>query len=95
MDINVITFEELEHAKQDIIATILEVAKKTQSQKANEELLTSKQVCNELNISSRQFQRYRDEHRIAFCQLGRKIYVKRSDMNAFIARTRIPSRYEH
>lgn len=46
MDINVITFEELEHAKQDIIATILEVAKKnsiTESQRGTSHIKTGMQ----------------------------------------------------
>lgn len=48
-----------------------------------EEYLGCKQVCKELGVSARTFQRYRDQHRIAFIQRGRKIYVKRSDLIAF------------
>ena len=58
-------------------------------QKDDNEYLSSKQVCEELGISSRTFQRYRDEHRIAFIQRGRKIYVKRSDLRAFQEAKRI------
>lgn len=57
--------------------------------------LTSKEVCEELGISSRQWQKYRDERRIAFSQIGRKIFVKRSDLNAFLASCRVRSRYEY
>jgi len=54
-----------------------------------EQYLSGKQVCQELNISSRTFQRYRDQHRIPFIQRGRKIYVKRSDLDAFQEANRI------
>lgn len=57
-----------------------------------EEYLGSRQVCEELGISARTFQRYRDERRIAFIQRGRKIYVKRSDLNAFQEANRIETR---
>ena len=61
-------------------------------QNDDDEYLSSKQVCEELGISTRTFQRYRDEHRIAFIQRGRKIYVKRSDFNAFQEANRIEAR---
>ena len=48
-----------------------------------EEYLDTKQVCATLGISTRTFQRWRDENRIPFIQRGRKIYVKRSDLDAF------------
>ncbi len=54
-----------------------------------EQYLSGKQVCQELNISSRTFQRYRDQHRIPFIQRGRKIYVKRSDLDTFQEANRI------
>jgi excisionase family DNA binding protein len=58
----------------------------------SEEYLGSQQVCELLGVSSRTFQRYRDEHRIAFIQRGRKIYVKRSDLDAFQEANRIEAR---
>ena len=60
-----------------------------------DEWLNSKAVREYLGISSRQFQKYRDERRIPFSQLGRKIYVKRSDLNEFLQKNRIRSRYEY
>ena len=48
-----------------------------------EEYLDTKQVCAVLGISTRTFQRWRDENSIPFIQRGRKIYVKRSDLDAF------------
>ena len=97
MDVKLITItpEDFEKLKADLINSVCEeLAKSSVSGGSVDEYLTSKEVCEELGISSRQFQKYRDERRIAFSQFGRKIYVKRSDLNAFIASHRIPSRYE-
>lgn len=95
MEVKLITTDEFEKLKTDLINTVREeLAKANVSGVGADEYLTSKEVCEELGISSRQFQKYRDERRIAFSQFGRKIYVKRSDLNDFIASHRIPSRYE-
>ncbi len=66
----------LEDYRREIVAEIHGTPK--------EEYLGCKQVCQELGISARTFQRYRDEYRIPFIQKGRKIYVKRSDFDAFL-----------
>ena len=96
MDIKIIGVEEFEQLRTDLINTVREELAKSSANSGNaNEYLTSKQVCEELDISSRQFQKYRDERRIAFSQFGRKIYVRRSDLNAFIASHRIASRYEN
>ena len=90
-----ITADDFEQLKVDLINTVREELAKSSINGGNiDDYLTSKQVCEELGISTRQFQKYRDERRIAFSQFGRKIYVRRSDLNAFIASHRIASRYE-
>lgn len=90
-----ITAEDFEQLKLDLINSVREeLTKVNVGGEGADEYLTSKQVCEELGISSRQFQKYRDERRIAFSQFGRKIYVRRSDLNAFISSHRIASRYE-
>lgn len=90
-----ITESEFERLKADIINAVRdEMAKANVGGVGADDYLTAKQVCEELGISSRQFQKYRDERRIAFSQFGRKIYVRRGDLNAFIASHRIASRYE-
>ena len=95
MDVKIIGVEEFEQLRADLINTVREELAKANVSDGNvDEYLTSKEVCEELGISSRQFQKYRDERRIAFSQFGRKIYVRRSDLNAFIASHRIASRYE-
>lgn len=97
MEVKLITItpEDFEQLRSDLLNTVREELAKSSVGSGNvNEYLTSKQVCETLGISTRQFQKYRDERRIAFSQFGRKIYVKRSDLNDFIASHRIPSRYE-
>lgn len=84
-----------EQMKAIIITAIDEYRKQEDASfvdSSREEYLGSKQVCEELGVSPRTFQRYRDEHRIAFIQRGRKIYVKRSDLDAFLDANRIEAR---
>lgn len=57
--------------------------------KSSVEWIPSSQVMKELQISSKTWQIYRDERRIPFSQFGRKIYVKRSDLDKFLEEHRI------
>ena len=59
---------------------------------SNEEYLDTSRVCEELHISTQTFRKYRQERRIPFIQRGRKIYVKRSDLDAFQNANRIDAR---
>lgn len=58
------------------------------------EWLTSVEVREKLGVSAKTWQTYRDERRIPFSQLGRKIYVKKSDLEAFMEAHKIKSRDE-
>ena len=68
----------------------LEAITGTQSQR--EGYYTSSEVRKILGISQKTWQTYRDERRIPFCQFGRKIYVKITDLNEFIESHKINSR---
>lgn len=59
-----------------------------------DEWLNSKEVRRRLAISAKTWQTYRNERRIPFSQFGRKIYVKKSDLDAFMEKNRINSRDE-
>ncbi|MCK9627507.1 MAG: helix-turn-helix domain-containing protein [Bacteroidales bacterium] len=46
--------------------------------------IESTEVRKKLGVSQKTWQTYRDERRIPFSQFGRKIYVKRSDLEKFM-----------
>lgn len=58
-----------------------------------EEYLPTEEVIKILHISTKTFHRYREMRLIPFIQRGRKIYVKRSDLDAFQEANRIEDRY--
>ena len=55
-----------------------------QENKTGEDWLSSEEVKKILGVSAKTWQKYRNERRIPFSQFGRKIYVKRSDLEDFI-----------
>ena len=59
----------------------------------SEEYLSTEQVIEILHVSTQTFRRYRKMRLIPFIQRGRKIYVKRSDLDAFQEANRIENRY--
>lgn len=50
----------------------------------NNQWIESTQARKMLGVSPKTWQTYRDERRIPFSQFGRKIYVKRADLEAFM-----------
>ena len=81
----VMTMEELE-------ALLMKIQQPHEPSPDKEEYLSCPEVCSILNISPRTFQRYRDRHLIPFIQRGRKIYVKRSDLDTFQEANRIAAK---
>lgn len=63
-----------------------------QGNKVGEELLSSEEVMRVLGVSAKTWQKYRNERRIPFSQLGRKIYVRRTDLDAFMEEHKIKGR---
>lgn len=53
------------------------------------EWLESEAARKLLGVSPKTWQNYRDQRVIPFSQIGRKIYVNRADLNAFLRRHRI------
>lgn len=88
MNVNILTLEDV----KALVNEELDKRLGTAQNQPKEEYLDSERVCEELGVSLRTFQRYRDERRIAFIQMGRKIYVKRSDLDAFLDTNRIEAR---
>lgn len=57
-----------------------------------EEWLNSKQVREILGICPKTWQNYRDQKRIPYSQHGKKIYVRRSDLDAYLKANTIQAR---
>lgn len=50
----------------------------------NNQWIESNEARKLLGVSQKTWQTYRDERRIPFSQIGRKIYVKRADLEAYM-----------
>lgn len=74
--------ERLNHLEQKINIIYSAVM----NQQKEDELLTGEQARVLLGVSKSTWQSMRDQKRIAFSQIGRKIYVKRSDIEKYINR---------
>ena len=76
-----------ENRLQNIEAAIQEI-KQAIFSKQEEELqlqwLESEQARKQLNVSRKTWQNYRNKKVIPFSQFGRKIYVRRADLEAFL-----------
>ena len=56
--------------------------------------LSTDDVCWILGISKRTLQNYRDQRKLPFYQVGRKIYYKGVDVDAFLEQHHIKSYYQ-
>ena len=56
-----------------------------QNKDDNCSFLTSEEARKMLNVSKATWQTMRDDRRIPFAQIGRKIYVKKSDIYEYLA----------
>lgn len=85
----VINIEDLQNlsSKIDNLAEALARQNKQES-----EWIPSTQVPSYLGVSKRTWQNYRDRKLIPFSQISRKIWVKRSDLDAFIESGMVRSR---
>lgn len=63
---------------------VVELNKHKDVNPISEKWLTNKEVCELLGVSPRTLQRYRDEGRIAFSQIGATIRYKASDVEQFL-----------
>ena len=60
----------------------------------NKKWLTGDEVCHILGISKRTLQNYRDQRRIPFHQISKKIYYKATDVDDFLEMHHIKSYYQ-
>ncbi|OFY42384.1 MAG: excisionase [Bacteroidetes bacterium GWF2_40_14] len=72
---------------KEIIENLKEVKNLLQKKKEGElmsEWIESSEARKMLHVSQKTWQTYRDQRRIPFSQFGRKIYVKRIDLENFM-----------
>lgn len=69
----------------DEVREVKNLLQKKSEEEVNNQWVESTQARKMLGISAKTWQTYRDERRIPFSQFGRKIYVKRADLEKFMA----------
>jgi len=91
MDVNERTNLQMAVIPQSFLSEIkeeLRVVREILREKSEEEIsslwIESCKARKMLGVSQKTWQTYRDERRISFSQFGRKIYVKKSDLDDFM-----------
>lgn len=79
-------------AVTDELREIKNLFQKKSEEEANSQWIESVEARKMLGVSAKTWQTYRDERRIPFSQFGRKIYVKRADLEAFMEKHYIKTR---
>jgi len=74
--------QNIEAAIQEIKAAIFN----SKEEEIQSQWLESEEARKQLNVSKKTWQQYRNRKALPFSQFGRKIYVKRSDIEAFLQR---------
>lgn len=74
------------HDKLDRLTEIIE---RNQNINSDTDWLESEDARKILGVSPKTWQNYRDQRLIPFSQIGRKIYVNRADLDAFLLQHRI------
>jgi excisionase family DNA binding protein len=90
MELNSINLTAIPESRlQNIEAAIQEIKAAIFSSKEEEiqsQWLESEEARKQLNVSKKTWQQYRNRKALPFSQFGRKIYVKRADIEAFLQR---------
>ncbi len=60
------------------------ILQKKENEEVNSQWIESNEARKMLGVSTRTWQTYRDERVIPFSQFGRKIFVQRKDIEAFL-----------
>ncbi len=76
----------------DTLEQIIDLITRRNADDSNSEWVESDEARKFLGISPKTWQNYRDQRLIPFSQIGRKIYVNRADLDAFLRSHRIASR---
>lgn len=76
----------------ETLEQIIELITRRNAEDSNSEWIESDEARKLLGVSQKTWQNYRDQRLIPFSQIGRKIYVNRADIDAFLRKHRIASR---
>lgn len=85
----ILTDEQYEQINQKLLSINEFLKNITTHDQQQTEWLTSEEARKLLKVSRKTWQTYRDERRISFSQFGRKIYVRRSDLDIFMEKHKI------
>lgn len=90
METNSISLTAIPESRLQNIEAAIQEIKSAIFNKHEEEIqsqwLESEEARKQLNVSKKTWQQYRNRKALPFSQFGRKIYVKRSDIEAFLQR---------
>ena len=73
----------------DTLEQIIDLITRRNADDSGSEWIESEDARKILGVSPKTWQNYRDKRIIPFSQIGRKIYVNRADLNAFLRKHRI------
>lgn len=76
----------------DTLEQIIDLITRRNADDSSSEWIESEAARKLLGISPKTWQNYRDQRLIPFSQIGRKIYVNRADLDAFLRQHRISQR---
>ena len=75
----------------DTLEQIIDLITRRNADDYSSEWIESEDARKILGVSPKTWQNYRDKRIIPFSQIGRKIYVNRADLDAFLRQHRIAS----
>lgn len=76
----------------DTLEQIIDLITRRNANDSSSEWIESEAARKLLGISPKTWQNYRDQRLIPFSQIGRKIYVNRTDLDAFLRSYRVGSK---
>lgn len=76
----------------DTLERIIDLITRRNADDSSSEWIESEDARKILGVSPKTWQNYRDQRLIPFSQIGRKIYVNRTDLDAFLRSHRIGAR---
>lgn len=75
----------------DTLKQIIDLITRRNADDSGSEWIESEDARKILGVSPKTWQNYRDQRLIPFSQIGRKIYINRTDLDAFLRKHRIDS----